>query len=174
MMAFFKKHRNLIFLCVLLLTLAGSYLWNQYQLEGVKTVLLPVTRMEGEGATPTPSISKAPLSAYQEKREATRQADMAALQTLAANERVDQTARDQAQDELLEVIRCRESELAIEGALTGAGLAPCVAVVQRGAVTVLVGKKELTQTEATMILTLSAAHSGEAPENIRIMAGDMI
>ncbi len=168
-----KKHKNLIFLCVLLVTLAGSYLWNQYQLQGAQTVSLPIKRTEGDAA-PTASITKTPLATYQEKREATRQADMAALETLATNEKVDQTVRDQAQEELLEVIRCRETELAIEGALTGAGLAPCVAVVQRGAVTVLVEKKELTQTEATMILTLTAAHSGEAPENIRIMAGDMI
>ncbi len=175
MFTFLKKHKNLIFLCVLLVTLAGSYLWNQYQLQAASTVSLPISRTAGAGvATPTPSFSKTPLATYQEKRETTRQADMAALQTLASNEKVDQTTRDQAQEELLEVIRCRESELAIEGALTGAGLAPCVAVVQRGAVTVLVEKKELTQTEATMILTLATAHTGEVPENIRIMAGDMI
>ncbi len=171
----FKKHKNLIFLCVLLVTLAGSYLWNQYQQVAAKTVSLPISRTgEQAGSTPAPSVVKTPLSTYQEKRESTRQADMAALKTLAANDKVDQAARDQAQAELLEVIRCRESELAIEGALTGAGLAPCVAVVQRGAVTVLVEKKELTQTEATMILTLAAAHTGETPENIRIMAGNMI
>ena len=174
MFAFLKKHKNLIFLCVLLLTLAGSYLWNQYQLGELKTVSLPISRTDGGGATPTPSVLKTPLAQYQEKREATRQADMAALQTLVSNEKVDQAARDQAQEELQEMIRCRESELAIEGALTGAGLAPCVAVVQRGAVTVLVEKKELTQTEATMILTLTTAHTGEVPENIRIMAGNMI
>jgi hypothetical protein len=174
MFAFMKKHKNLIFLCVLLLTLAGSYLWNQYQLGELKTVSLPISRTEGDSAASTSSVSKTPLAAYQEKREATRQSDMAALETLVSNEKVDQAARDQAQEELQEVIRCRESELAIEGALTGAGLAPCVAVVQRGAVTVMVEKKELTQTEATMILTLTAAHTGEVPENIRIMAGDMI
>jgi hypothetical protein len=174
MFAFMKKHKNLIFLCVLLLTLAGSYLWNQYQLGELKTVSLPISRTEGGGTAPATSVVKTPLAAYQEKREATRQTDMAALETLAANEKVDQAARDQAQEELREVIRCRESELAIEGALTGAGLAPCVAVVQRGAVTVMVEKKELTQTEATMILTLTTAHTGEVPENIRIMAGDMI
>ncbi len=174
MMSFFKKYRNLIFLSVLLLTLAGSYMWNQYQLTGSKMVSLPMSRTAGVNATPTVTVIKTPLAAYQEKREATRKEDMAALETLAANAQVDQTARDQAHDELMEVIRCRENELAIEGALTGAGLAPCVAVVQRGAVTVLVEKKELTQTEASMILTVAAAHSGEAPENIRIMAGDMI
>lgn len=174
MFAFIKKHKNLIFLSVLLLTLAGSYLWNQYQLGELKTVSLPITRSEGGSDTPATSVVKTPLASYQEKREATRRADMAALQALVSNEKVDQTARDQAQEELQEVIRCRECELAIEGALTGAGLAPCVAVVQRGAVTILVEKKELTQTEATMILTLTAAHTGEVPENIRIMAGDMI
>lgn len=174
MFAFMKRHRNLIFLCVLLLTLAGSYLWNQYQLGELKTVSLPITRTDGDGNTPASSVLKTPLASYQEKREATRQADMAALENLTSNDKVDQAARDRAQEELAEVIRCRESELAIEGTLTGAGLAPCVAVVQRGAVTVLVEKKELTQTEATMILTLTAAHTGEAPENIRIMAGNMI
>lgn len=174
MFAFIKKHKNLFFFGVLLLTLAGSYLWNQYQMSPARTVSLPLSRTEGKTPAPTAAVTKTPLNAYQEKREAARQADMASLQTLAANEKVDQAARDQAQEELLEIIRCRETELAIEGALTGAGLAPCVAVVQRGAVTVLVEKKELTQTEATMILTLAAAHSGEAPENIRIMAGDMI
>lgn len=174
MFAFFRKHKNLIFLCVLLLTLAGSYLWNQYQLGELKTVSLPISRTDGIGATTTPTVSKTPLKQYQEKREATRQADMAALQTLVSNEKVDQAARNQAQEELQEMIHCRENELAIEGALTGAGLAPCVAVVQRGAVTVLVEKKELTQTEATMILTLATAHTGEVPENIRIMAGNMI
>ena len=174
MFSFMKKHKNLIFLCVLLLTLAGSYLWNQYQLGELKTVSLPITRTDGDSSTPASSVLKTPLAAYQEKREATRQADMAALEALASNDKVDQAARDQAQEELREVIRCREKELAIEGTLTGAGLAPCVAVVQRGAVTVLVEKKELTQTEATMILTLSAAQTGEVPENIRIMAGNMI
>ena len=170
-----KEHKSTILLVVLLLTLAGSYLWNQYQMDATRTVDLPVTRMEGEEDTAsTALVNKTPLAAYQQKREQTRQQDIAALQTLAANDAVDQSARDQAQGELMEVIRCSESELAIEGALSGAGFAPCVAVVQRGAVTVLVEKKELTQDEATTILTLAATHSGEAPENIRVMAGNMI
>ena len=174
MLAFLKKHRSLIFLSVILLTLAGSYLWNQYQLLGAKTVSLPITRVNGGNTAPTAAVSKTPLKEYQEKREATRKEDMAALNALATNDKVDQTARDQAHGELLELIQFRESELAIEGALTGAGLAPCVAVVQRGAVTILVEKKELTQTEAAMVLNIASAHSGEAAENIRIMAGDMI
>jgi hypothetical protein len=174
MIAFLKKNKNVIFLSVLLLTLAGSYLWNQYLLDGAKTVTLPLSQPQAENNTSDTFIKKTPLAEYIEKREATRKADMAALETLAANKEVDQTTRDQAQAELSEVIRCRECELAIEGVLTGAGLTPCVAVVQRGAVTILVEKKELTQTEATMIMTLTAAHSGEAPENIRIMTGDMI
>ncbi len=174
MLAFLKKHRNLIFLSVILLTLAGSYLWNQYQLQESQLVSLPITRTAGGVATPTPAVSKTPLKEYQEKRETTRKEDMAALEALAANEKADELVRDQAHGQLLELIKCRESELAIEGALTGAGLAPCVAVVQRGAVTVLVEKKELTQTEAAMILNIAAAHSGEASENIRILAGNMI
>jgi hypothetical protein len=171
-----REHKSTILLVVLLLTLAGSYMWNQYQMEATRTVDLPVTvtQTEGEDTASTALVSKTPLAAYQQKREQTRQQDMAALQTLAANDAVDQSARDQAQGELIEVVRCSESELAIEGALTGAGFAPCVAVVQRGAVTILVEKKELTQEEATTILTLAAAHSGEAPENIRVMAGNMI
>lgn len=174
MMKLLKEHKSTILLVVLLLTLAGSYLFNQYQMEATRTVDLPVTLVEGEDAASTAIVNKTPLAAYQQKREAARQEDMAALQTLAANIEVDQSARDQAQGELMEVIRCRECELAIEGALSGAGFAPCVAVVQRGAVTVLVEKKELTQDEATTILTLAATHSGEAPENIRVMAGNMI
>ena len=174
MLTFLKKHRNLIFLSVILLTLAGSYLWNQYQLQGAQTVSLPITRTDGGNAAPSATVSKTPLKEYQDKRESTRKEDMIALNALAANDKVDQTARDQAHGQLLELIQCRESELAIEGALTGAGLAPCVAVVQRGAVTVLVEKKELSQAEATMILSIATAHSGEAPENIRIMAGNMI
>ena len=174
MLAFLKKHRNLIFLSVILLTLAGSYLWNQYQLQGAQTVSLPITRTNGGNTATTVTGSKTPLKEYQEKREAVRKEDIAVLNALALNEKLDQTARDQAQGELLELIHCRDSELAIEGALTGAGLAPCVAVVQRGAVTILVEKKELTQTEAAMILNVASAHSGEAAENIRIMAGEMI
>lgn len=174
MLAFLKKHRNLIFLSVILLTLAGSYLWNQYQLQESQLVSLPITRTDGGVATPTAVVSKTPLKEYQEKRETTRKEDMAALEALAANEKADELVRDQANGQLLELIKCRESELAIEGALTGAGLAPCVAVVQRGAVTVLVEKKELTQTEAAMILNIATAHSGEASENIRILAGNMI
>lgn len=174
MFAWIKKHRSLIFLSILLVTLAGSYLWNQYQMQSTRMVSLPLSRTDTTAAVPTPTLTKTPLAAYQEKREAARAEDMAALTALAANTAVDQAARDQAQEELREVIRCRESELAIEGALIGAGFSPCAAVVQKGAVTVLIGKKELTQAEANVILALAATHSGESPENIRIMAGEAV
>ncbi len=170
-----QKHKHLVAIMAILLVLAGSYIWNQTQYEKVQTVNLPVSRKTEADAQIMVSAATVatPLAEYQEKRDKARKEDISALETLAQNSLLTATAREQAQEELREIVRCRESELAIEGALLGGGVSPLVAVVQKGAVTVLVEKEELTQTEATMILAVATAHSGEPPENVRIIAGNL-
>lgn len=172
-----KKYQNGIFLVVMLSILATSYFVTQDRLtQQSQTVDLPVIRVEqgSDNILATAAGAGTALEAYQKERETVRAADMQALKLLTENTNLTQDVVSDAAAQLQEIIRCRESEIALEGALLAGGFSPCLAVVQKGAVTVLTQQKDLTQTQASMILTLAVSHTGEEKKNIKIITGDML
>lgn len=156
------KHRNLFLFSLLVTTLAVSGAANYQRLQHhPATVDIPVTEAAAQ-----------PLSAlesYRQQRNQEALADIAALEKLIAQTTLDEVTREAAAERLQEIIDCRQAQSAMEGALAGSSLSPCVAVVAGGCVTIVTEKSTITDKDSALVMTLAAAYTGAAPENIRII-----
>lgn len=162
-----RKNLNAILIVVLLVTMVVSYAANQRRLSAeTSTVSLPVVSV-----TTSPSA----LEEYRRRREDTALQDMAALQALCESDKTDEATRADAASQLQLLITRREQQSALEGALIQSGLAPCVAVITEGSVTVVTGKEHISDAESALVMTLVQTHTGVKPAGVRIMtAGNAV
>ena len=162
-----KKYRNPILVAVLLLTMAASYFVNQSRLaQGAETVTLPVTTQQDGQATGA-------LQTYRAKREETALSDIAALQALCDQDKLDQTTREDAAKQLQTLVDLREKQAALESALSTSGMGECVVTLSPGAVTIVTEKATLSSGESALILTLCKTHADVEPSGVRVItAGD--
>lgn len=159
------KHRNIFLLTLLTTTLAVSTMANQDRLNAASvTVDIPVMS--------TSSVTLSPLEAYRQQRDQTALNDIAALEKLIAQAALDEQTRSDASDRLSAIIEARQAQTALEGALLGSSLSPCVAVVAGDAVTIVTGKSTVTEKDTALVLTLAAAHTGVKPQNVRIITAE--
>lgn len=156
------KRRNAFLLTLLIATLAVSGYANRQRLQdSVTTVSIPVTEVAAQPVSA--------LEAYRQQRDQTALADIATLEKLCAQKTLDVTTREAAATQLQAIIDARQGQSALEGALAGSSLSPCVAVISNGSVTIVTGKTDVTEKDSALVMTLAAAHVGAAPENIRII-----
>lgn len=159
---FIQKYRNPLLLALLLVTMAVSYFMQQKRLsDETTTVSLPIEQVL---TTPTSKLEE-----FRQKREETLLADMAALQSLCDQEKLDDQTRKDAADQLQALVSMREKQVALEGALTESGVYPCVAVVSDGSVTIVTEKADLSSGESALVLTLAKAHASVDPSGVRVI-----
>ena len=159
------KHRNLLLLALLLVTLAVSCISNQQRLqEAGATVSLPIVQTV---AAPTSRLEQ-----FRESRDASALEDMAALEALCAQEAIDEQTRQDAAAQLQRLVDVRQKQTALEGALTQSGFYPCVAVVTDGSVTIVTDKAELSSGESALLLTMAKAHAGVEPSGVRVVTAE--
>lgn len=165
MMELIRKHRNILLLASLLLTLAVSWFaTNKRLVEASATVSLPVE--------PVSAAPSSKLEQFRTRREAAFAADAASLQALCGQENLSNSTREDAARQLQQLISTREKQLALEGALTQSGLSPCVAVLSEGSVTLVTDKPTLSDGESALVLTLAQAHTGVVPSGVRVMTAE--
>lgn len=152
------RHRNLLLLLLLGAVLIVSCLQRD---EAVPTVAIPVIE--------TASAPVNAVEAFRVQRDQDTLADIAALEKLCALESSDHGLQSDAAAQLQAIIDARQAQSALEGALLGSSLSPCVAVVSGGCVSIVTGKQEITDKDAALVLSLAAAHTGTAPGNVRII-----
>lgn len=166
-MEFIRKHINALLLACLLITLAASWFFtNQRLTEAAATVSLPVEQISA------PSASR--LEEFRTRREETTLADIAALQTLCDQENLADATRQDAAAQLQRIVDTRQAQLALEGALAQSGVAPCVAVITEGSVTVVTDKPTISEGESALVMTLAQAHAGVAPSGVRVITANEI
>ncbi len=158
------RHRNLFLLLLLLCTLAVSSAANRERLaEASATVHIPVT------SAPT-GVSR--VETFRQARDEAYRADLAALEALCTQTDLDERTRTDAAARMQQLIDCRQAETALEGALLGSSLSPCVAVVAGGNVTIVTGKSAVTKADSALVLSLAKAHADAAPECVRIITAE--
>lgn len=157
-----KANLNLILIIILMATMVVSYFVTQ-------------RRLDAEGATvsvPVVEVSPAPagsLETFRAQRDETALQDMAALQALCGQEQLDQTTREDAAAQLQRLVEQREKQLALEGALAKSALAPCVAVISEGSVTIVTDKESVTSGETALVMTMAQTHAGVEPSGVRVV-----
>lgn len=122
----------------------------------------------GAALTPVSSPTPHPAEAYRARRQAARLQEEESLRTLAKESPAEQT-RAMAEEALLQMQADRETELAVEAALSGMGYGNALCVARKGSVTIIVDQP-LTAAQAALILALAQETSGADAENIRISA----
>ena len=159
------KYRNAFLIGVLAVTLAISGYANQQRVSAAATtVSIPV--ME------TDAIALSPLEACRQQRDQEALRDLSALEALINQPLLDEATRESAADRLEELVSSRQAQSAMESALSGSSLHPCVAVIHGGSVTIVTDKAAVTDKDSALVLTLAAAHTGTAPENVRIITAE--
>ena len=144
---------------------------------GILTGLLIVAallaaRMQSETveAPDSPPASLSPVADRRSMRETAYKADLAALQALM--EDGDEALRRQAGEQIARMTDEHQQELGVEEAMMQAGLPVRMALMQNGALTVIVPPGPITQESSAAILALCAAHTDAGLENIRLMEAE--
>lgn len=159
---FLIRHKNLLIVLLLLVTMTVSSLANQERLaEEAATVSLPLTEPS--------DVPLGKLEQFRQQRDAESLRDMAALQSLIAQEELDSQTREAAAAQLRDLVDVREKQLALEGALLESGMYPCVAVVSAGHVTLVTEKADLSDDENTLLLTMAQLHASAPPNAVSVM-----
>lgn len=159
------KYRNVFLLALLTLTLVVSGYANQQRVKAASsTVSIPVVE--------TAAQSLSPLETCRQQRDQEALQDMAALEALVNQPLLDEATRESAADHLAVLVGNRQAQSALESALSGSSLHPCVAVVSSGSVTIVTEKSAVTDKDSALVLTLAAAHTGASPENVRIITAE--
>lgn len=159
------KHRNMLLITLLALTLTVSCLANQHYLERITpTVSLPVMQ--------TTQAPQSPIEQYREERDAAALKDMAALETLVNQADLDPQTRADAAAQLQRMVSQRQKQTALEGALVQSGVYPCAAMVEEGSVTIVTEKTDLSDGETALVLTMAQMHAGVLPSGVRVITAD--
>lgn len=159
---FITRHRHLLLIALLTVTLLVSSSANRHRLEGEAIVTsVPVARMTDPAA--------AAVDGYITDRNAAHNRDVEALTSLIAQDDLDERTRQNAAGQLSALIHCREARNAIEEALSVTDLAPCAAVVTQDAVTLVTAKAAPTADDAALVMTLASVHAGVSTEDVRII-----
>lgn len=163
-----------------------KHFWNRYKrwlLPGVAALTVcagillgayAARKTQSTAGTTLPVLSAAEESQdafeqFRQQREAERSADRASLEKLLAREDLDPQTLEDAAAALQRLVTWNEEELALEGALTKSRLSPCLAVRSEGMVTVVTEKASLSEGESALLLTLCQAHTGVAPEGVKVI-----
>lgn len=157
-----SKHRN----AFLLMLLAAALALSSHAGQPAVPVTVDIPVME------TAASPVSPLQSYRLQRDQETLADIAALEALISQPLLDASTREDAADRLQEIIDRRQAQNAMEGALVSSSLAPCVAVLANGSLTIVTQKADISSKDSALVLTLAAAHTGVSPENIKIITAN--
>ena len=156
-----KRNLNLILIVLLMLTMAVASFANQRRAERQSSaVSLPVTRTDSSGGA---------VETYREQRESEDERELSALETLSQQDALDVQTREDAAALLQQLVARREQQSALEKALNSTALAPCVAVVGDGCVTVVTQQASVTSAQTALVMSRARAHAGVEPSGVQVI-----
>ena len=109
------------------------------------------------------------IARFREERSRVRDAEIAQLNALIADESAGQDLRDRAREKLINLTGWMEQEVTVEGVLRARGYEDPLVTVHQDSVNVLVRQQALTQSDAARILELTARETGQTGGNIKII-----
>ncbi|MBQ3552875.1 MAG: SpoIIIAH-like family protein [Clostridia bacterium] len=105
---------------------------------------------------------------YRTNRELMRNEEIDYLNQIIENSATDAETLKDAQEQLLEIVSCMESEFTIESMLLAKGFSDVAVSFHYGSVTVVIDAVELTNEQIAQILDIVRRETGEPAENIKI------
>lgn len=160
--SFLTRHKNMLMVTLLAVTLiCGSAAGRDVPEHSQTAVTLPVMQ------TDTAALSA--LEQFRQAREEAMLADMAALQALCDQEKLDDQTRQDAADRLQRIVEQHQAQLAIESALLTSSLAPCTAVVRTGSVTIVTDRADVTQEESALVIAVAKEYAGVSAPGVQVI-----
>lgn len=106
---------------------------------------------------------------FRQDRDSVREKEAEYLAVVAQDKESDEEVRAQAQEQILQLSKAMEQEVLIEGLIKAKGFDQAAVTIQQGSVNVVVGKRELKDSEVAQILDIVCTESGEKAENVKII-----
>ncbi len=106
---------------------------------------------------------------YVTNREQDRADELKYLDSLINDEKTDAETLKTAKEQKLTIATSMEKELAMESLLKAQGFDKAAALYAPGAVSIMIGKAELTDAEVAKILDIARTQTGEKAEKIKII-----
>ncbi len=175
-MDYLKKNRKLLLWLLCLAVMIGATLWIirglEQRLESMDVVtdenylepvaLLPVGEAGENGA--------AFFINYRLQRERSRDRSIEMLQALLDNPNAGVSAKEEAENMLLEIVRMREMELLVENMVKAQGYDDALFFLQDQLATVMVKQKDLDEKSYIEIAEAVASAAGVDREDVQVLA----
>lgn len=146
---------------------------GQTQSVGAPGVTADITSTAAPGDNSVDTVAAAQtgkfFSDYKTERDEKRAEEATYLDSVLNDSTTDTATRAEAQKLKLELATTLEKELSIETLLKAKGFPDVAAIFYTGAVNIVVGKAQLSESEVAQILDVVKQESGESAENIKII-----
>jgi len=136
-------------------------------------------KLTGDGAVPEPKTeavstqqeqsSPDAFAVFRDERETTRTQEMTYIDSVISSPEADEATKTKAQQQKLALAGNMESEMLSEGTIRARMGVEAVVTIADGGVSVVVDKKELSDTEVTQIAEIVRTQTKAAATNIKIM-----
>ena len=165
------KRKNIILTGLIVLLLAVSCI-NYFYLDNTRTVgendtdnpynaqLVSGDLTEEEVMSGAGSVSSEFFAEYRLERERTRSENIETLQVISQSVESSSQSIENAQTEMIALVKLSEQELLLENLIKSKGFEDCVVFIHQGYVNILVDAKSITQQEAIQIQDIVAKECG--------------
>ena len=177
MVDFFNRFRRAVLGIGILVLMGGAIWWVMLNLD---TELKTVDILTDGDLALDPALETAAgeqetggaafFAGYRLQRERIRDQSIEMLQLLLDNPGADSSAREEAEELLLEVVRLRELELIVENMIRAQGYEDAVFFYHDNLATVLVKELDLDEKSFLQISETVAGAGGVERENVQVMA----
>lgn len=115
------------------------------------------------------SVTQTFFAAARSDREATRESEFLWLDAIVKSEDSSQSAKTEAENQKMLLIKRMEQELKLETTIKGKGFEEAIVTIGDGGVSVVVGKPELTREEANQVLATVVGEMSCDPSIVKVI-----
>ncbi len=154
------KTKKIIVLSVMVVLLVATGVLNWALNDKLKT--------SSEPASAETTVTETFFNSYRSDRDATRESEYLYLDAIIAGEDVSAESKLAAENQKLQLVEKMETELKLEGLIKAKGFEDAIVTIG-DSVNVVVGVKELSQEEATQILSVIQDETEYRAKDVKII-----
>jgi len=115
------------------------------------------------------TVTQTFFAAARSDREATRESEFLWLDAIVKSDSSSESAKTEAEQQKMLLIKRMEQELALETAIKGKGFEDAIVTIGDGGVSVVVGKTELNKNEANQVLATVVGELSCDPNTVKVI-----
>ena len=115
------------------------------------------------------NVTQTFFAAARSDREATRESEFLWLDAIVKSEASSESAKAEAEQQKMLLIKRMEQELKLETTIKGKGFEEAIVTIGDGGISVVVGKAELTKEEANQVLATVVGELSSDPNTVKVI-----